>query len=460
MAPVKLFKFLFVLALVEVFRVAFYYVAHITVVQSMTKRPMITRLVSDVKIHETSAISKEPNIYNSSSTKKTNTYHSSLTKVPDRSSTKEMNVNQSLNTHTNRSSTMKELNVNHSLDTYTNRSSTKKKLNANHSLEDDPRCRTLVKEKDGRNKSKTSSKAATAKDAKRFKFIHETKLPHGKGPVVNSIPCEVTWRHDLAHKLPCKGQNPRVLAVVISAPGHQALRDRIRKSWASPALYPRSGLKAVFAIGAVHNSSLRAALDAESRQYNDIIQNNFLDSYGNLTYKTISWLDWVVRNCPETPFVAKVDDDVVVNPLNLRSFLQLPDISSKDQTPSSTGAIFGDVLYKGIAHRTGRWALQKEDYPESKLPTFALGPAYILTRKACKRLWEDLPHVPFVWLEDVFLTGLVAHYAGVPCVKVPIFQRSYAFSFYKGSSVFMKEGRRSDKDKAFAFIASLTKPKS
>lgn len=75
------------------------------------------------------------------------------------------------------------------------------------------------------------------------RFIYETKPLPGKRPVVNRIPCEVTWRHDLAHKLPCEGQNPRVLAVVVSAPGHQALRDRIRKSWASPALYPRSGLR-------------------------------------------------------------------------------------------------------------------------------------------------------------------------------------------------------------------------
>lgn len=104
--------------------------------------------------------------------------------------------------------------------------------------------------------------------------------------------------------------------------------------------------------------------------------------------------------------------------------------------------------------------IAQEEYPESKLPTFVLGPAYILTRKACKRLWEDLPRVPFVWLEDVFLTGLVAHYAGVPRVKAPIFQQRYSVSFYSGSSVFMKEGRSADKEKAFAFITSLMKPKS
>lgn len=104
--------------------------------------------------------------------------------------------------------------------------------------------------------------------------------------------------------------------------------------------------------------------------------------------------------------------------------------------------------------------ITQEEYPESRLPTFVLGPAYILTRKACKRLWENLTYVPFVWLEDVFLTGLVAHYAGVPRVKTPIFQRRFSLSFYNGSSVFMKEGHRTDKDKAFAFVASLMKPKS
>jgi len=48
-------------------------------------------------------------------------------------------------------------------------------------------------------------------------------------------------------------------------------------------------------------SSVRGAeeaLNVESGRYGDIVQGNFVDSYRNLTLKSLTDLDWVVDHCP------------------------------------------------------------------------------------------------------------------------------------------------------------------
>ena len=40
------------------------------------------------------------------------------------------------------------------------------------------------------------------------------------------------------------------------------------------------------------------ALDAENKQYGDIVQGNFDENYRNLTLKSLTDLDWVINYCP------------------------------------------------------------------------------------------------------------------------------------------------------------------
>ena len=60
----------------------------------------------------------------------------------------------------------------------------------------------------------------------------------------------------------------------------------------------------------------------ESIKYKDIIMENFIDSYGNLTLKTMMGLKWASRYCGRAKFVYKVDDDMFVNVQNLLKYLQ------------------------------------------------------------------------------------------------------------------------------------------
>jgi len=51
----------------------------------------------------------------------------------------------------------------------------------------------------------------------------------------------------------------------------------------------------------------------EAEDHNDVVLEDFHDTYLNLTLKTTFLLKWLGKSCPDSKFVFKVDDDVFVN---------------------------------------------------------------------------------------------------------------------------------------------------
>ncbi len=55
--------------------------------------------------------------------------------------------------------------------------------------------------------------------------------------------------------------------------------------------------------------------------YGDLVQENFIDSYRNLTLKTLMGIRWASIHCSNAKFVVKIDDDVIINPFYLLNYL-------------------------------------------------------------------------------------------------------------------------------------------
>ena len=47
--------------------------------------------------------------------------------------------------------------------------------------------------------------------------------------------------------------------------------------------------------------------------YGDLVQGNFMDTYRNLTYKTVLGHMWVSSFCSQAEFVVKTDDEIYVD---------------------------------------------------------------------------------------------------------------------------------------------------
>ena len=79
---------------------------------------------------------------------------------------------------------------------------------------------------------------------------------------------------------------------------------------------------------------------AEAEEHNDLVVEDFQESYLNLTVKTTYLLKWLNSSqCSRARFIFKVDDDVYVNPTNLWATLE--------QTPQLRS---GNINYVLIGH--------------------------------------------------------------------------------------------------------------
>ncbi|XP_035918829.1 uncharacterized protein LOC118517081 [Anopheles stephensi] len=184
----------------------------------------------------------------------------------------------------------------------------------------------------------------------------------------------------------------------------------------------------------------------ESEVYGDIIQESFIDSYNNLTLKTIMMLKWVTNNCDgKVKFIMKCDDDTFVNVPNLLhvllggtvplykaaiSFYDTNTVAVKSPknrlVPGKhllTGFLFCDA--KPIGDTSSKWYSPTYMYDKDVYPYYLSGTAYLMNFETAKLLYRASLSTPIFHLEDVYLTGIVADRVKVRRRHHPLFFYSY-----------------------------------
>ena len=66
-------------------------------------------------------------------------------------------------------------------------------------------------------------------------------------------------------------------------------------------------------LGLPSQAAQQEELDRENEEHQDLVQGNFLDTYYNLTYKSVMGHLWVSQFCRQAEFVVKTDDDQFVD---------------------------------------------------------------------------------------------------------------------------------------------------
>lgn len=195
-----------------------------------------------------------------------------------------------------------------------------------------------------------------------------------------------------------------MIVFVISAVGNFKEREAIRETWGGFAV--EKGAIVLFLVGDTLNRTVQEKILEEDEKYLDIIQGEYIDSYYNLTLKTMSMMKWVSDNCEKIKFVFKVDDDVFVNMKAIVDFSELRYFKS---------AIIGNIARKWAPHRNpvNKWYIPKSIYKEMRYPNFATGTSYLFTGDAAKPLYETSIKMTPWYLEDVFMTGIVAEKAQI-----------------------------------------------
>lgn len=208
---------------------------------------------------------------------------------------------------------------------------------------------------------------------------------------------------------PKLGTNIHLLALVMSAPNHFTARQAIRQTWGHYAM--RRDVAIGFLLGATQNDKkLEFDLNVEQQLYGDLIRGRFIDTYNNLTLKTISMLEWVDNFCPKTKFVLKTDDDMFININKLLMF-----INKHTTAGACKPMIYGRLAkkWKPIRNAKSKYYVSLQQYSSAVFPDFTTGPAYLMTTCSVHDLYEAALNHTYLKLEDVFTTGIVAHQLGI-----------------------------------------------
>ncbi|XP_066499662.1 beta-1,3-galactosyltransferase 4 [Hoplias malabaricus] len=222
--------------------------------------------------------------------------------------------------------------------------------------------------------------------------------------------------------LVCQRAKPYLMTLVTSAPDNQKARQAIRDTWGGEVQVRGHRVMTLFMVGQTSDPGLAKQLVEEARERGDLVQGRFMDSYANLTLKTLSMLAWARRFCPQARFLAKVDDDVMFNPSALLRYLTSNWGGSENELPE---------LYIGRVHMrvapdrnpASKHFMSEDLFGGSVFPDYCSGTAYVLSRPAVLKvslaatalhLLKPLPP------EDVFV-GLCAHAAGITPTHCPYF---------------------------------------
>jgi beta-1,3-galactosyltransferase 1 len=257
-----------------------------------------------------------------------------------------------------------------------------------------------------------SSSGDKSKSGKRFKLIARPVANLNRDRMLKTtkdvvVKWDIRKYEDVHSEKPVCHKESKIIILITSAPQNYERRKSIRETWCRPSNFNLASIpwQCVFLIGrsSVHLSSDK--LDNEINDFHDILIGSYIDSYRNLTIKTMHGLEWVRRTCP-SDFVLKTDDDVYVNTKLLHKL--------SSNTPKSNSYIGlvtqAEGRLKVIRDPDSKWFVSMEEYPSSHYPPYAVGMGYLMSKDLVEKLVNTSRYIPPFANEDAYVGVLADHF--------------------------------------------------
>eukprot|EP00062_Callorhinchus_milii_P027498 gi/632990868/ref/XP_007884367.1/ PREDICTED: UDP-GlcNAc:betaGal beta-1,3-N-acetylglucosaminyltransferase 2-like [Callorhinchus milii] len=195
---------------------------------------------------------------------------------------------------------------------------------------------------------------------------------------------------------------PSLLLVIKSRPPHFENRQAIRQSWGGLRKTGDVTLGRVFLLGeqgkADHYPDLSRLLAVEQREFGDLLQWGFRDTFFNLTLKEILFQRWLAERCPGPRYIFKGDDDVFVNTDRMLDYVL--GLGRRQRR----NLFVGDTILDALPSRDLR---QKYYIPRAfyagSYPPYAGGAGVLFSADLARRLLWVSAQVPLFPIDDVYV---------------------------------------------------------
>lgn len=214
----------------------------------------------------------------------------------------------------------------------------------------------------------------------------------------------------------CERQKPFLVLMVPVAPQQLEARNSIRSTWGNESVVQGKNITVLFVLGlkgGEDGKKHQEQLNLESQQYHDLIQSTFIDTYNNLTIKTMVIMDWLATHCPQASYAMKIDSDMFLNLENLMSLLLAPNTPKENY-------ITGMIMWNRpvVRNEHSKWYVPKEEYPDDVYPTYLLGMGYVFSSDLPEKLVKVSKDVPPFNIEDAYV-GACLKKLGLPPSSPP-----------------------------------------
>jgi len=222
-------------------------------------------------------------------------------------------------------------------------------------------------------------------------------------------PQEVTtkiWPTSACPQNESKSEDLFLLVIVFSAIKNFNERQTIRDTWASDEI-PNS--QVIFLLGHLGGNDsipLQINVTKESETFGDILQEDFIDSYANLSLKTLMMLKWYEQSCSHVPYILKTDDDVYLNMNNLHKLVKMNKIPN---------LLMGTLICGAVPIRDpyNKWYSPHYMYDKKRYPNYLSGTGYVMSKSTALTLYEASIETPIFHMEDIYVTGILAQKSGI-----------------------------------------------
>ncbi|XP_055055215.2 beta-1,3-galactosyltransferase 1 [Misgurnus anguillicaudatus] len=219
-----------------------------------------------------------------------------------------------------------------------------------------------------------------------------------------------SYRYLLNQPEICEKKRPYLILIIPVTLKDTEARTAIRNTWGHESLMSRVNILKLFFLGQPpqSNSILQQHLEKESQEYGDIVQMDFVDTYKNLTIKTMMIMNWIATYCRCARYGMKSDADSFLNVPYLVNYMHAQGESSGENY------ITGSVIRDGHPKRDSlnKWFLSVDLYPETSYPPYVSGAAYVFSTDLAQKISLASRFVRPIPLEDVYV-GLCLRVLGV-----------------------------------------------
>lgn len=177
------------------------------------------------------------------------------------------------------------------------------------------------------------------------------------------------------------------------------VREAIRDTWGDKKKI--SFANVIFVIGKSHDKSFNKKIMDENEKFGDLLIIDLLDTFKNLSFKSILAWKWMSENCQDTKVYIKASPYILVNFESIRKSLKINMFQNK--------SIFCRVVFGEKVDRikSSLYYTSYRDYPRDFYPKYCQNQGTIISKDLLAKFYEKSKENKNVRLDDINM-GIIA----------------------------------------------------